>query len=396
VQAGRTRGARETVTRWWLVSRRVAARHVVLVDSLIAVLAGGSIVASTVTEAMGRTRPEPLGWLGSVLVVVAAGALVVRRRATLVGFVVTFGAMVGYLWSGNPFGPVVQLVGMAGYALGAWLPVWVSAPVCMAAVACYLPLELVYRWAGMPVVTTVAVTAAWLVLPWLVGAGVRAYRWVRLEIAEADRREYGYEERLRVAREVHDVVGHTLAVVSMQAGVALHRLERRQRLDPEVAAALRAIREASRSTLGELRATLTAFPEPGVVRPQPGLDALPALVDKVGGAALEVVLTVDGERGRVPAPVDLAAYRIAQEALTNVVRHAAARHVAVRVVYGAETIELTVTDDGDGADDLSGGRGLAGMRERARAAGGTLRAGSRAGGHGFEMAAVLPRAGGGP
>jgi signal transduction histidine kinase len=370
---------------------------VLLVDALIAVLPGGSIVWATISEATGRTPPVPMDLLGSILVVVVAASLVLRRRATVVAFAVAFGGTLGYLLAGNPFGPVVQLTGLAMYSVGAWRSPRTSGLVCLAAVVGYLPLELVYGWSSTPLPTALLITAGWLVLPWLVGAGVRAYRRAQAEAAAADGREHVYAERLRIAKEVHDIVGHSLAVISMQAGVALHVLDRRPAVDrdsnSDVAAALRAVRTTSNEALGELRTALATLPEPG---PRPGLDRLTALADAVGGPALAVAVVVDGEPGMVAAPVDLAGYRIAQEALTNVVRHADARRVAVRLEYGRDTVRLTVTDDGRGADTTAlvgeSGRGLAGMRERANAVGGTLDAGPCPGG-GFEVAAVLPRAG---
>ncbi|MEU9025822.1 histidine kinase [Actinomadura sp. NPDC048394] len=391
-------GAPPGPARWWLALRGAAARHVLLVDALIAVVPGGSIVWGTLGEMSGPSgRP---GWPGTLLVTAAAAALLLRRRAPLRGFAASYGATLAFLLLGYPFGPVIQLAGLAMYAVAAWTPTRTSAAVCAAAAACYLPLEAVYRWTGKPPFTALLLTAAWLVLPWLLGAGVRAYRAAVAEAAAADRRESAYAERLRIAREVHDVVGHSLAVISMQAGVALHVLDRGPGPPPDVAEALRAIRTASTGALGELRAALSDFPGPDGTRvpppgPGPGLDRLPALAASVAGPALDVDVVVEGERGSIAAPVDLAAYRIAQEALTNVVRHSGARRASVRVAYDQAALRLTVTDDGPGAAGgaRGTGRGLAGMRERAAALGGTLHAGPRADGPGFEVAAVLPRGG---
>jgi signal transduction histidine kinase len=359
--------------------RLLGARRDLVVDVAIALVAGGSIVWSAASEAAGRTPPAPFGWVGVGFAVVAAGALVLRRRATVVAVAVVYCATLGFLLSGNPFGPIVQLAGLAMYSAGAWLSAQVSGLVCLAAVSGYLPLELVYRWAGAPVVPTLLVTGGWLVAPWLVGVGVRAYRRARAEVAAADRREHVYQERLRIAGEVHDVVGHSLAVISMQAGVALHVLETRP---DEVVTALRAIRGASNDALGELRAALSTFPGPG----EPGLDRLPALVAAVNSPTLEARLVVDGEVRGLAASADLAGYRIVQEALTNVVRHADARHVTVRVRYGDGVVRLTVADDGRGGAGTPG-RGLAGMAERAAAVGGTVRVESTPG---FTVVAELP------
>jgi signal transduction histidine kinase len=201
-----------------------------------------------------------------------------------------------------------------------------------------------------------------------------------------------------MAREVHDVVGHSLAVISMQAGVALHVLERR----PERAAeSLRAVRETSAQALAELRATLSAR------EPLPGLDRVPDLIAAVRAGGLPVTLTVRGDPTPVPAAVDLAAYRVIQESLTNVVRHAGPCRATVRVDYHPNRVTVTVADNGRGAPPGVGGRegavvvgggrgvagsagrGLAGLRERAEGVGGTLVAGPGVVG-GFEVCAVLP------
>jgi signal transduction histidine kinase len=366
--------------QWWRAGRGWAARHVLLVDAALACGAGGSIVWSAAVEAAGRTRP--LDWLGVGLAAVAAAGLIPRRRATVLAVAVVYCATLGFFLSGNPFGPIVQLAGLAMYSAGAWLPFRASATTTLAAVAGYLPLEMTYRWAALPVVQTLLVTAGWLVVPWLVGIGVRAYRRERAEVVAADRREHVYQERLRIAKEVHDVVGHSLAVISMQAGVALHVLEKRPE---EAVTALRAIRGASTDALGELRATLATFPEPGEPG-DPGLDRLPVLVDAVSSAALRAQLVIEGTPRKLPAATDLAAYRIVQEALTNVVRHARARHVTVHIGYH-DTVRLTVTDDGIGGDGHPG-RGLNGMAERVRAVGGTVHIDSTV--DGFEVVAELP------
>lgn len=225
--------------------------------------------------------------------------------------------------------------------------------------------------------------------------------------AEQVRRQES-EERLRIARELHDVLGHHLSLINVQAGVGLHLMDNR----PEQAReALTAIKTASAEALREVRAVL------GVLRPEeeaaprqpaPGLDRL---ADLTADAGLSVTTDVVGERRELPAEVDRAAYRIVQEALTNVRRHAAAGAAAsVRVEYGPEALLVTVRNDGPrpvsgllgaasgllggGAErdrDAGGaaGSGIAGMRARAETLGGTLTAGPRPEG-GFEVAALLP------
>jgi signal transduction histidine kinase len=191
---------------------------------------------------------------------------------------------------------------------------------------------------------------------------------------------------------VHDVVGHSLAVINMQAGVALHVLDQRP---DQAATALRAMRQASAAALADLRVTLAPVDGEPDRRPPPGLTQAAELIAAVRRGGLPVDLHVDGvPPAVVPAPVDLAAYRILQESLTNVVRHAGTCRATVRIRYDADAVVVAVDDDGRGADPSSaGGRGLIGMRERAAAVGGTLHAGPAGGG--FQVRATLPITGGG-
>jgi signal transduction histidine kinase len=198
------------------------------------------------------------------------------------------------------------------------------------------------------------------------------------------------EQRLRIAREVHDVVAHSLAMINVQAGVAAHVADRRP---DEAKAALLAIKDASRSALTDLRATLGVLRSGDERAPTPGLALLPDLVAGTAGAGLEV--TVEGAAGPLPAPVDVAAYRIVQECLTNVVRHATgADEVTVRLARTDDDLEITVVDNGAADVVGPGGNALRGMAERARALGGDVRSGPRAGG-GFLVCARLPLGGGG-
>ncbi|HET9558335.1 MAG TPA: sensor histidine kinase, partial [Actinomycetota bacterium] len=202
------------------------------------------------------------------------------------------------------------------------------------------------------------------------------------------------EERLRIARELHDVVSHTIGLISVQAGVAAHLLHRR----PDKAAdSLAAIRQASDEALGELHAML------GVLRqgdgggraplaPAPGLAELDALIAQAAGAGIEVKVAVEGEPRRLPSAVDLACYRVVQESLTNVVRHAGASQAEVTVTHHDDRVVVEVLDDGaapSGNGAVGSGQGIPGMRERARALGGSLEAGPRPGG-GFRVQASLP------
>jgi signal transduction histidine kinase len=201
---------------------------------------------------------------------------------------------------------------------------------------------------------------------------------------EAARRQ-AVEERLRIARELHDSLTHSISVIRVQAGVAVHLARKR---GEEVPAALQAIEEASSDASRELRATLS------VLRDQDGhtgLDQLPGLVSRASAAGLTVTVTVTGTECQLPADVDWAAYRIVQEALTNVTRHSGQASARVQVGYGAAALTVRVDDEGNGTrgQPLAPGMGITGMRERATSLGGQLQAGPRPGG-GFRVQAELP------
>jgi signal transduction histidine kinase len=212
---------------------------------------------------------------------------------------------------------------------------------------------------------------------------------------EESQRRLG-EERLRIAREVHDVVAHAMVAINVQAGVAAHRLDQ----DPEQArTALRAIKDASGEALADLRATLGVLrgdDAEAPVRPAAGLGDLDELAAGLRAAGVEVELDV-GDVSALPGAVQAAGYRIVQEALTNALRHAGAAHVCVRIRREGELVRVEVADDGGGAavNGAGGGSGsgVPGMRERAAALGGTLEAGPAAAG-GWRVAAELPVHGG--
>src|SRR5450755_2076228 len=211
--------------------------------------------------------------------------------------------------------------------------------------------------------------------------------------AEDDARRRVDEERLRIARELHDVVAHTMATINVQAGVAAHVLADR----PEVAAeALRVIKGASKEGLRELRAILNVLrqaDEDDPTQPAPGLAQIDALIAGATRAGLETGVRLTGEAAPLPAAVDLAAYRIVQESLTNAIRHAGATTATVSLSYGAAELGIDVVDTGRGAAGAGAsdgsGHGLIGMRERAASVGGTVETGPDRGG-GYRVAARLP------
>jgi signal transduction histidine kinase len=218
------------------------------------------------------------------------------------------------------------------------------------------------------------------------------------------------DERARIARELHDVVAHSLSVIVVQAGAerrALHNRTGADRIDADpidaasVDAALAAIERTGRDALVDLRRLLGLLrrtAEPAALAPQPGLGQLDELVRSIRDAGLQVDLELTGDRAPLPPGLDLTAYRIVQEALTNVLKHSAARRVQVRVAFRRNQLEIEVVDDGRGGRHesvpaLSSGHGLIGMRERVSVFGGTVSAGPGTGG-GWAVHSVLPVAGG--
>ncbi|AZP15981.1 sensor histidine kinase [Streptomyces aquilus] len=377
-------GDEDAVARWpW--------RSTVLITAFVL---GGSRFAA---EQQVHDR-APLDTFARVLLVVAAGLLLWRHRYPVVVVFGTAAATMLYLGAGYPYGPVFVAVAVAcfsavvaGHRTAAWTALgllWVG----QALVAHWL-----YQWlppSGDRAATwgSEGVVAAWAVAIVAVAelARTRREQWARerAERAQAARRRAD-EERLRIARELHDVLAHSISVINVQAGVGLALLDS----DPEQArTALTTIKAASKEALGEVRQVLDTLRAPGDAprAPAPGLDRLPELVEQAASAGLTV--TVEGTAPKLPPGTDLAAFRIVQEALTNVVRHSGSRHARVRVDSGDGTaLRLRIDDDGPatGADAGGSGNGLAGMRERAAALGGTIEAGPRPDG-GFRVLAVLP------
>jgi signal transduction histidine kinase len=198
-------------------------------------------------------------------------------------------------------------------------------------------------------------------------------------------------ERLRIARELHDAVAHSIATINVQAGAAEHVIADH----PEQAAeALSVIKQTSKQALAELREILGVLrrdEEPQPRAPAAGLAQLDRLLETVRASGVEVRTHIAGERVPLPTAVDLAAYRIVQESLTNVARHAGIGGAELNIAYAGRALTVTISDDGQGEQRFTegAGHGIIGMRERAQALGGTLDAGPRPGG-GFEVRAWLP------
>jgi signal transduction histidine kinase len=198
------------------------------------------------------------------------------------------------------------------------------------------------------------------------------------------------EERVRIARELHDIVAHAVSVMVLQVGAVRHKLPETLAEDSD---ALRNVEQAGRTALAEMRGLLAAMRRDGdeaEFTPQPGLDGLDSLLEEIGRAGLPVQLHVDGEPVALPRGIDLSAYRIVQEGLTNALKHARASNAEVTVRYRPDELQIEVSDNGEGSSTSDGlGHGLVGIRERVKIYGGEMNAGS-ANGSGFILSTRLP------
>jgi signal transduction histidine kinase len=356
------------------------------------------------TALADRGQPGHVDAFGYALLIAGPVALAVVRRAPLVALGVALATTATYLSIDYPRGPffvsaIVALFVAVRHANR--VAVWVMGCLAYAGYVVVTSLGDSARLA-QPTFGTYALVAAWTAVAVALAEGSRIRAAHFAEMArtreEARRarseqaRRQASDERLRIARELHDVLGHHLSLINVRAGVALHLLDSR----PEQAReALGAIKQASAEALREVRGVLSTLhptDESAPRSPAPGLDDLGPLVDEARAAGLAVDLRVDGDPVPVVAEVDRAAYRIVQEALTNVRRHAGpGAAVTVIIGYVQDGLTLRVDDTGVGVQESTSdeGNGIPGMRERAAALGGTLAAGPGADG-GFRVEAHLP------
>jgi signal transduction histidine kinase len=370
------------------------------------------------TAPAGRNQGSPAisGW-AYALVIIAAAALAVRRLLPMTVLAITTAAVSLYLLGGYPFGPILLSLAVAVYTVAAHRPLGTAAVGAAGAVTLLIIAGMLGGGlvggvlvggglvdAGGLGMEAVAPQVAWVAGPLAIGVTVRVGREQVAQNRRDEARRQADAERLRVAHEVHDVVGHGLAAIMMQADIALHLLPKQ----PEQAeAALTAISRTSRESLDELRATL------GAVRrgddhddrsPAPGLARLNELVDRTRAVGVPVSVDTTGPLATLPAAVDLTAYRIVQESLTNVLRHAGTATASVTVALTATKLTISISDTGpagnNGATSAAGrggdppsptrdGHGLAGMKERVSALGGSLTVGPDPQG-GFTVTATLP------
>jgi signal transduction histidine kinase len=355
----------------------VALAFVLALSSVVPILVRGD-------PSWGSDRP-----LAVVLALASTVPVAWRTRwpvpAAAIVLAATGGAVIAAVPHQGAFQPFVALV-LVAYAVGSHAEgrsAMLAPPALAAVAAAFFVAAVVHGQAGGNVVPSFV----WLAAAWLVGRIVRSWRRRSVELELLNReleeqRELRAQaavavERGRIARELHDVIAHNVSMVVVQAGAAARVLEGEQ---PHVRTALEAIETTGRATVDEMRRLLGVLRESEdgpALSPQPGLAGLETLVASVREAGLPVDLRIEGPPRQLQSALDLTAYRIAQEALTNALKHAGPARAELTVRYDAAAVEIELRDDGDGArnNGAGTGHGLIGMRERVALWGGSLDAG---------------------
>ena len=370
------------------------------IDRLVA---AGLLVAALVVLATGDPTPGLPTWVAIALSLVIPAAVAVRRRWPLaVGVVVVLLTNLVFILGAHNYSPPLAVAWMCAiYGIAVWTSTAGFLVGLGALAASKLLTILGVNELSDAVFFTVVPGVAMVIARRAVRerelkAEALAARAELLEREQERRATEAVEaERARIARELHDLVAHNVSVMVVQAGAERHSLPKEQESTRET---LSSIERAGRQALAEARRLLGMLrpaDEPQhELEPQPSLDQLDMLIEQVRRAGLPVVVEVDGDRVPLPAGVDLCAYRVVQEGLTNALKHAGPAHASVHVRYGREALEVEVRDDGAGAPQRNGdgaGHGLIGMRERVALYGGDLHAGPREG-NGFEVRARIPLA----
>lgn len=380
---------------------RYATRHPRVVDVVTVVALGGCVGLGAVVNPPGFVRPTA-EWPVRILAVLSCVAVLASRTRPRTAVVVTAAcatalAAMGFLPTPLVFAPLMAAL--------YWLADRTDTRTTRVYGATTMAVLVVTSLAALPLgelflLRTVGVVL-WLALPLAAGSKARLRRaylesvQARAAHAERTREEEARlrvaEERMRIARDLHDVVAHHMAVANAQAGTAAHLMPTHPEQARKILADLTA---TTSSALLELRATvgvLRQADDPDALEPSPGLDRLPELIAACRSAGVDVTVDTEGEPQPLLPGVDLTAYRIIQEALTNVTKHATGHAARVRLAYSGSRLLITVTNDGTApaAAPAQGGFGLLGMRERAHSVGGDLSAGPRPGG-GFEVTTALP------
>jgi signal transduction histidine kinase len=374
-----------------------------LIDGTVALVLFVSMAAQFTRHLRTGQHPTTaLTWALAVLLVVP---ILTHRRFPLASMAVCLTALLAYA-----AGRYAAFPGLPVFVLTFDIALHSKARVAFAALvasAAAMTVSLALQPNGVAALAEWVASGAGLLVAWLVGRNLRyrRARWSELqdraERLERERQEEARravtEERLRIARELHDVIAHSMSVIAVQSAVGHHVMD----TQPDQARqALAAIEATSRSALTEMRRLLGVLRQEGQTRgslaPAPGLADLDSLVSQVQDAGLRVWIKVDGQRGPVPPSVDLSAYRIIQEALTNVIKHADCQSATVTICYRADSVTVEIADKGLAAPGArvvpagnGSGHGIIGMRERVAVFSGQFTAGPRPDG-GFRVRARFP------
>ncbi|WP_170111119.1 sensor histidine kinase [Antricoccus suffuscus] len=354
--------------------------------------AGGTRPAS-INQGLGT--PGPLAY---ALIVIAAASLVIMRWRPLLAFTITSTAVITYFAVGYAFGPILISEAAAVFMLARRVELRRTLVAVAILYVAALLTGLAHgmfghaTWWGIG--DAIIWICAWIAVPTAIGTAIRTRSESQAGVRAEQARRAASEERLQMAQDLHDTLGHGLAVIAMHSGVALHVLDSRPDKARE---SLEAIRATSKESIDGLRAQLDLLRAGGTddapLRPRSGLADAEVLVRRIRSGGVDVAVDIPMLQG-IPPDVDEAAYRILQESLTNVLRHAGPARASVRVRHDNGALSLDVIDTGSGpsrstAATSSRGTGIRGMRARAESVGGTLAAGPGAEG-GFAVHATLP------
>jgi signal transduction histidine kinase len=369
-----------------------------VLDGLLALVAA-AVGVSLLATAMPFDPGSPRAWAAYLLLLAHILPLAVRRRWPLAVLVWALATGAAFAAVGPSLVPLSFTILIYVYTAAAHCPRRVSLA-GLAATEAQLGVVWLARPRSIGDRGTLVIDGLLMVAAWWLGDGTRRrleavaaaqQRAAELELAREElARRAVTEERLRIARELHDVVAHSMSIIAVQSGVGAHVLDSQPE---EARKALAAVEATSRQALVEMRRLLGVLREEaeprGSLAPAAGLAELEALAAEVARAGVRVEVRIEGTPTALPAGLDLSAYRIVQEALTNVVRHAGPATALVTVGYASGAVTVEVVDDGRGGEPGDGGHGIPGMRERAALYGGTMEAGPLPGG-GFRVAATLP------
>lgn len=375
-------------TRTDPVTGRAARVRQGLSIMLVVALTALTVVTLPLIATTSPAYRDP-GALAYVLVGLAAAVTLLRHRWPVTACLATTAVVAAYLVLALPYGPIFGFIVLTVYALARHRPLRVSAPtagVCLLLELAHVPISDASLSGGIAVLPALA----WISIPFTIGASLRAVATARMRERSAADQRLVDTERLHVSQEVHDVVGHGLAAIQMQADITLHV----HAGDPErMEDALRTISTASQDALDELRATLSSIRnESGEAdrTPTPGLARARVLHEHIEAAGVHVELSVEGEVRPLHPAADVAAYRVLQESLTNVVKHSTHRSATVLIRHNTDAVMLQVTNQAPVGEPIEG-TGITGMRRRVLQVGGTFHAGPGPRSDTFQVRASIPR-----